>query len=423
MTNLSSDELMLGETKAGRCKKFIGETLNVQNSIYGNNGERYRIPVNAAHLSALESFSKRLFETDDLPYEIYKRRNIEFANTLRMAHDIKMLPTYARIYSPSLSFPPDFDLFFKTYQQHPIRHYSHVDWEAEEFEYRNLSPLNEVGSEHAKIANNFVLTLREAAKKERLKSRMSDWLSGPRRNRNYLRDFMIEMLEEHSRIMVVDVVFLYRKAACKNKSEAFERGREQQQRAEREYQAYMQGADFHETPSRWVSLADVKEDLHHFFNNMRNKRSLFSKEKFIDYFGRIEYSREAGYHVHVCFFYKGSKAQHDIFYSHEIGKYWEKITAGRGYYFSCNAKAAAGGYKNVGIGIVEHDDFDKIKHLWTAVDYFVKASQIVRVKQTGKEQMVLHGKRQKRQGEKPGRPRGAGLSGSEYQAKLREIFV
>lgn len=421
--NRSPDGTEQEETKKGRGKQFVSEVSNVQNSIYGSNGERYRIPINAAYLSALESFSKRLFETDDLPYGIYRQRNIECVNTLRMAHDIKMLPAYARIYSPSLSFPPDFDLFFKTYRQHPIRNYSHVDWEAGEFEFRNKRLFNEVAPQHAKMANDFVLTLREAAKRERLKSRMSDWLSGPTRNRNYLRNFMVNMLEEHSRIMVVDLVFLYRKTACKDKKEAVERGLDQQQRAEREYQSYMEGADHHETPTRWVSLADLKEDLHRFFNNMRNKRSLFSKEKFIDYFGRIEYSREAGYHVHICFFYKGSKAQQDIFYSHEIGKYWGKVTAGKGYYFSCNAKAAAGGYKNVGIGIIEHDDFDKIKHLWTAVDYFVKASQIVRVKQTGKEQMVLHGKRGKRQGEKLGRPRGEGLSGPEYQAKLRGIFV
>ena len=426
-TNRYSDSIEKDERKKPGHKQFINKVSTVQNSIYGENGERYRIPINAAHLSALESFNERLFKTNDLPFEIYQHKKTECINTLKMAHDINMLPAYARIYSPSLSFPPDFDLFFRTYREHPIRHYSHVDWEAGELEFRNEGFFNEVGPEHAKMANDFVLTLREAAKRGRLRSRMSDWLSGPKRNRKYLRDFMIKLLEQHSRIMVVDLVFLYRKAACKNSKEAVERGLEQQQQAEGEYQSYMRGIDHHERPdgkkNRQVDLEELKNDLSHFFNNMRNKRKLFGRDKFIDYFGRIEYSRDAGYHVHICFFYKGSEVQRDIFYSHEIGKYWANITEGRGYYHSCNASAAQGKYKNIGIGMVEHDDFEKIRHLWAAVVYFVKASQVVRVKRTDKEQMVLHGKKKERLGERMGRPRGEGLSGPAYRAKLEKIFL
>jgi hypothetical protein len=189
----------------------------------------------------------------------------------------------------------------------------------------------------------------------------------------------------------------------------------------REHLAYLDGTD--EISDRVISLDELKEDLKTFFNNARHKPSLFGKDKFIDYFGRIEYSRDVGYHAHICFIYKGSEAQRHIWYSHEIGKYFEKITEGRGYYFSANAKAAEGKYRNVGIGIVEHDDFEKIRHLWTAVSYFVKASQIARVKNTGKEQMVLHGKRRKRHGVKLGRPRDTGFSGPEYRSKLEKIFV
>ncbi len=408
-------------------KQFTQKAQNIQNSIYGNNGEHYLLPINSAHLLALESFSKRLFGTSDLPYEVYWSNRIEHVDALEMAHDIEMLPAYARIYSPSLSFPPDFDLFFKTYRQHEISRHSHVSWAAEEFDCWNEDARSEVTPELAKMANDFVQTLREAAKRVRLKSRMSDWRSGCKHNKEYLQDFMIRMLEHHSRIMVVDLVFLYRKAACKSREEAVERGLEQQKLAEGEYQSYFLNNDHPERPDagthRKVDLEELKSDLRRFFNNMRNKRTLFGKDKFIDYFGRIEYSRDAGYHVHICFFYKGSQVQRDIFYSHEIGKYWAKITEGRGYYHSCNARAAQGQYKNVGIGMVEHDDFEKIRHLWKAVVYFVKASQVVRVKRTDKEQMVLHGKKKERPGEKLGRPRGEGLSGPAYRERLKRIFV
>ena len=423
----NNDVVIIDHEEEISINQFTQKTENIKNSIYGNHGERYLLPINSARLIALESFSRKLFRTSELPYEIYWRKGIEHVDALKMAHDIKMLPAYARIYSPSLSFPPDFDLFFKTYRQHDISRHLHVTWEVEEFNSWNKNARTEITPELAKMANDFVLTLREAAKKERLKSRMSDWLSGPKHNRNYLRRFMISMLEEHSRIMVIDLVFLYRKAACKTSEEAIERGLEHQEQAEGEYQSHFFNIDPLKKPddktNRKVDLEELKSDLRRFFNNMRNKRTLFGKDKFIDYFGRIEYSKDAGYHVHICFFYKGSQAQRDIFYSHEIGKYWTKITEGRGYYHSCNASAAQGKYKNVGIGMVEHDDFEKIRHLWTAVVYFVKASQVVRVKRTDKEQMVLHGKRTKRHGERLGRPRGEDLSGPVYQARLEKIFV
>ena len=423
----SSDAIAIYEEERTVDKQSIQQAEKIRNSIYGDNGERYLLSFNSVHLIALDGFCNRMFSTSKLPYQIYGTKGRERVRALGMAHDIKLLPAYARIYSPSLSFPPDFDLFFKTYRKHEISRHFFVTWETEEIDSWSEKTHTEITPELAEMANDFVETLREMARKVRLKSRMSDWRSGCRHNKEYLQDFMIRMLDQHSRIMVVDLVFLYRKAACKNSDEAIERSLEQQELAEREYLSHFQNVDYLEKPgdntSRKVSLEELKEDLKHFFNNMRNKRTLFAKDKFIDYFGRIEYSQDAGYHVHICFFYKGSEAQRDIFYSHEIGKYWIKITEGRGYYHSCNAKAAQGKYKNVGIGMVEHDDFEKIRHLWKAVVYFVKASQVVRVKRTDKEQMVLHGKKKERPGERLGRPRGEGLSGPAYRSKLEKIFV
>ncbi len=394
------------------------------NTIYGHNGESYHIPVNAAHLSALESFSRRLFETNDLPYRVRRRDGIECFVASRMAQDIKLLPAYARIYSPSLAFPPDFDLLFAEYRQHEISQYGHVDWLPEDYdEDRIWKTVHDVEPRYANMAIDFVLTVRKAARETELGRSMRDWHRGCQRNRMYLKKFMIELLEEHARVMVVDVVFLYRKSACANRAEANERGLELRERSEREFQAYLDGTEIEEAHERRTGLEELKKDLKTFFNKARHKKSLFGKDKFIDYFGRIEYARDAGYHAQICFFYKASEAQRHLWYSHEIGKYFEKITEGRGYYFSCNAKAAEGKYRNVGIGIVEHDDFEKIGHLWTAVSYCVKAAQVVRVKNTGKEQMVLHGKRRTRHSVKQGRPRESGLSGPEYRSKLEKIFV
>lgn len=403
--------------------RILTEVSTTLNTIYGHNGQGYHIQINAAHLSALESFARRLFETSDLPYRMRRRDGIECFVASRMAYDIKLLPAYARIYSPSLAFPPDFDLLFDEYRQHEISQYGYVDWLPDDDEDRAWKTVHDVEPRYANMAIDFVLTVRKAARDTRLDRSMREWYRGCQRNRTYLKKFMMNLFEEHARVMVVDVVLLYRKSACANQAEAAERGLKLQERSEREFQAYLDGKEVGEEHERWIGLEELKSDLKTFFNNARHKKSLFGKDKFIDYFGRIEYARDAGYHVHICFFYRGSEAQQHIKYSHEIGKYWVKTTEGRGYYFSCNAKAAEGKYKDVGIGIVEHDDFAKLRHLWTAVSYFVKAAQVVRVKNSGKEQMVVHGKRRERLGVKLGRPRDSGLGGPEYRSKLEKIFV
>lgn len=404
--------------------QVINNVSAVLNRIHGKNGETYHVPIIAAHLSSLEAFIQRLLYTDELPYKVYGAAGKVRVHARKMAYDIKMLPAYARIHSPSLSYSPDLEFFFDEYRKHEISQCAHIDWGVgdDESMLRDIVARS-VDPKYADMANDFVLAVRNSAKEKRLKSRISDWLSGCLRNRQKLKNFMIELFEENSRIMAVNVVLLYKKSACDNRKDAIARRDALQARHEREYRAYLDGTEAAEVPEQWVSLQELKSDLKRLFNNKRHKTLLFDKKKFIDYYGRIEYAQGAGYHVHLCFFYKGAEAHQDIWYSHEIGKYWEKITDGRGYYFSCNAKAAQGGYKNVGIGIVEHDNTEKLQHLWRAVSYFVKAAQIVRVKHTEKAQMVLRGKRRKRQGEKLGRPRREGFCGPEYRSLLEKIFT
>jgi hypothetical protein len=174
-----------------------------------------------------------------------------------------------------------------------------------------------------------------------------------------------------------------------------------------------------------VGLEELKDDLNRFLNNRRHNK-LFSKDKFIDYFGRIEFAEESGFHVHICFLYRGSRMREGnaTFYSHEIGKYWMKVTEGRGYYSSVNALVDSGEYRGrEGIGVVNHDDFEKIAHMWRALSYFVKADQVVRIKHKKRAQMFLHGKPRNRLQDKRGRPRESGMSSEEYLVRLGEIFV
>lgn len=404
---------------------LVIEVAKRQNTIYGQNGEPYPAPIKGPDLVGLESFLKRLLYSDEMPYRLKRVQGVEYGYPLPMAVDIKRLSAYGRIYHPSKAYPPDWELFFDLYQQHPISGYTHVDWGVSEDDFLKRHGV-EFGLEkrHVDIAHDFIALYRDRARKSRLKSRMSDWLSGPKRNRAYLAKALTDIFDEYSRVMVVNLVLLYRKAACNGRDDARRRGYELLNRHAEDHQGYLDEIERKNVPEHFVSLEEVKADWARFTNNMRHKPTLFHKEIFIDYFGRIEHSEDAGYHVHVCFVYKGSATQRDFWYSHEIGKYWVNITEGRGYYCSCNALAAQGRYGDqVGIGVIEHDDFRKIRFLWQAVSYFVKASQIVRMKDTKKAQMFLHGKPRKRVGTKLGRPRRPGLHGPEYRERLARIFV
>ncbi|MBR8086153.1 inovirus-type Gp2 protein [Burkholderia vietnamiensis] len=378
----------------GDMRSAMTTVAAVVNQVRGTDGKPY--PINAANLHGAIDFMKKVLNSEALPYRV--RRDGSVA-VLKLAYDIKRLPAYARIYDPSLSYSPDLEFLFEQYRKHEISNYAHVDWIDDE---------HGVDHRYAEMANAFVLTMREEARRVKLKKRISDWMSNGKNNLDYLVEYEKYIFDMTARVMVVDMVFEYRKTACADVTEAIERRDALQVRAEREHEAFMSGVVHHEENSRWVSLVELKEDWRHLKQNMKGKRSIF--KHLVGYVGRIEYSRDAGHHLHICFFFNGSALEDHVGYSLKIARYWkEEITEGRGYAFSCNLKAAQGGYRNVGVGLIDHYDHVKRGYLWTAISYFAKATQLVRVRHSGKQQMFLHGKMKKRIGPKRGRPRIKGV--------------
>ena len=341
---------------------------------------------------------EKVLNSEALPYRVRRDGGV---TVLKMAYDIKRLPAYARIHDPSLSYSPDLEFLFEQYRKHEISNYAHVDWTDNDDE-RSVDP------RYGEMANDFLLTMREEARWVKLKKRISDWMSNGKNNLAYLRRYLDYLFERYARLMVIDLVFEYRKTACADATEAIERRDAMQGRANREHEAFMNGTVHHEENPRWVSLVELKEDWRHLKQNMKGKRSIF--KYLVGYVGRIEYSRDGGHHLHICFLFNGSSLEDHIGYSLKIARYFkEEITEGRGYAFSCNLKAAQGGYRNVGVGLIDHYDHEKRKNLWTAVSYFAKATQLVRIKHSGKQKMFLHGKMKPQAGPKRGRPRTKGV--------------
>ncbi|WP_419204463.1 hypothetical protein [Bordetella trematum] len=79
---------------------LVTKVAKKQNTIYGQNGEPYQVPIKGADLIGLESFLKRLLYSDEMPYRIKRVQGVEYGYPLPMAVDIKRLSAYGRIRAP-----------------------------------------------------------------------------------------------------------------------------------------------------------------------------------------------------------------------------------------------------------------------------------------------------------------------------------
>ncbi len=90
------------------------------------------------------------------------------------------------------------------------------------------------------------------------------------------------------------------------------------------------------------------------------------------------------------------------FYADQLCKLWMSITQNKGYYYNCNNKMKS--YKKLALGILVHDDHEKIDTLHSVVDYFTKADQFI-IEKTLKNHRTFGYSTRKLEKSKAGRPR------------------
>ena len=129
--------------------------------------------------------------------------------------------------------------------------------------------------------------------------------------------------------------------------------------------------------ARGITMDEAHRDLKHFWNNTR-KNKLF--RTMIGYIWKLEEGEQRGLHFHIVFILNGSAFRKDAHYADRFGEYWEKrVTKGRGTYFNCNRHPL--NYKKVGIGMIKHDDQDKLMILKEQViGYLTKEDQYLKIK-------------------------------------------
>ncbi|BCL90888.1 hypothetical protein MAFF211479_05890 [Ralstonia solanacearum] len=283
-----------------------------------------------------------------------------------LGEHIDRLHTYSRLYSSGYTFSPLITFFFEQYRNHPIKDYALL-----------LNKFDPDGFD-SDLFNDFVTTMRREAVTTKLKKRIFDWNGKFKESSDRIIAFEAELFREYARLMVIRLDLNYHKAIFTDE-EMGELCAEALDRKERDLVDYLAGSDI-STPGTIegrIALEEVQKDRKRFFANMKGKPSLF--KHLVGYVWRIEYTRGAGYHMHVMLFFDGEHVEKHEYYAQAIGCYWrDVITQGRGYFENCNLKRASYG-DNWALGRIDHWDDAKRDRLRRAMQYFCKTSQIVQV--------------------------------------------
>lgn len=122
----------------------------------------------------------------------------------------------------------------------------------------------------------------------------------------------------------------------------------------------------------------------------------------VGFIWKLEYGIKKGYHYHFIFFMDGNIYWNHTFYADQLCKLWMSITQNKGYYYNCNNKMKS--YKKLALGILVHNDHEKIDTLHSVVDYITKADQFI-IEKTLKNHRTLGYSTRKLEKSKVGRPR------------------
>lgn len=283
-----------------------------------------------------------------------------------LGEHIERLHTYSRLYSSGYTFSPLIAFFFEQYRKHPIKDYALV-----------LNQFDPDGFD-SDLFNDFVTMMRREAVATRLKKRIFDWNGKFEEGSDRLVKLETELFRDYARLMVIRLDFNYHKAIFTDK-EVEQLCAEAVEQKECDLADYLAGSDISPqgTIEGRIALEEVQKDRKRFFANMKGKPSLF--KHLVGYVWRIEYTRGAGYHMHVMLFFDGEHVEKHEYYAQEIGCYWrDVITQGRGYFENCNRKKSDYG-DNWALGRIDHWDRAKRDRLRKAMQYFCKTSQIVQV--------------------------------------------
>lgn len=293
-----------------------GEDLTVIGSDFENGIKR------------IHRFVDRVRDCEDPAYRLVKHAS---GPTLALRTRLSSIPTGSFV-------TPEFRASYELSEQVKVflQVEEELQWQ-EERPFEALAPSKtQPGKVVADVANQLVITIRDITGRTAFRSRLAARRFGAKRNLLRGKQLIEALFRRLARLNVVRIDFGY-------------------------------------LSDHPASLEQTKEDFSRFLNNHRHHSAF---KHLVGYIWHLEWAFKSGYHWHVVLFFDGSKTLRDAYVAHQIGEYWVRvITQDRGRYHNCNADKNK--YRQLGIGMIPHDDSGKRAVLeGTVLEYLTTVDEL-----------------------------------------------
>lgn len=245
----------------------------------------------------------------------------------RLGKEFISLPMYASRYALA-DYHPYIALARRAYDQFEISEYKSWPWSS--------STVVEL----VKRLNEAIEWIRTEANSPRFKEARIKRMHLSNKNYRSLKSYLDALQENHAKLLIIRLdLYLTKKV----------RSEEQ------------------------IAHADLERYRRHFLRRILINYST----AMVGYAWKLEYGLERNHHYHLMLIFNGNELKSDNKISHSLGKLWsDKVTQGRGSYFSCNSQK--GRYRYCGIGMLEHRDAEKRAALDRACQYLTKTDFFVK---------------------------------------------
>lgn len=195
----------------------------------------------------------------------------------------------------------------------------------------------------------------EASQGPEFKKQLNSYRRVYNKNRQSLLDYIHQLFESHSRLLVIRLDLSYKTEAMMERLDVTDVGHDE------------------------VTVDDVISHREQFIDYLREN---FGKA-LRGYVWKLEHGSLKGYHYHTIIFLDGSMYRKDETIAQILGEQWmETITGNRGLYFNCNAHKEIR-YKSCAVGMRSHSDPDLWDGMHRLIEYLTKPDFWIRLQLPG----------------------------------------
>lgn len=182
--------------------------------------------------------------------------------------------------------------------------------------------------------NGMLETFNNVANSKPFRKKLANLSRMTTRNTVSLQQYVNDLFEFYSRLLVVRVDFHYHKSEYKH-----------------------------------LSLEQVMKDRDVFIRHIKRGHPYL-----VGMCWKMEYGEDRSYHYHMVFFFYGAKVQRDVTLGKQLGELWLEVTEEAGTYYNCNADKSK--YDECYLGQINYYDTNKRAAL-THASYLTKVDESI----------------------------------------------